>query len=392
MLKIIASQQTALKWDWALQSSEQPPNHVVKCVVNKELMIDRAVLAPDGKHAQVFFNPALSIKLNGIANVWESGYLWIAHWPKLMEMFADKPATDPGIWANALTWQGWLKAYPKAIGKATAQPKIQPTIQVLTETWLKTEPIDSTKLTPLQKSLIQPGALGCEVIGSQAGHARLKMMDGSIKWIFNQHFSGQESAAKLAAPSTGFCVDHGTLVKAIGAVAADCIPASEIEMIAKSLEENGAKFGVGTKLQVAHFVSQTAHESGGYQYLEEIGDDNYFNANYDFRDDLGNINAGDGAKYCGRGCVQTTGRANYKSLSEELKDPSILTNPEQVSEYPLAMVSSLAWWRRNKMVEADRGVSEADIIAVTRVVNGGTNGLNQRIEHTRVVAKILGLG
>jgi putative chitinase len=269
-----------------------------------------------------------------------------------------------------------------------------PSINVTQETWLKTEPIDSSKLSDSQKLKIKPGTLICTVIGSQAGHARVKMPDGSLRYIFNKHFSGQEAECKLSAPvgKTGnFCIDHATLVKAIGAVAADSIPDSEIEMIACALEKYGPDFGVNSKLQVCHLLGQAAHESSGFLFLEEIGDDDYFNSNYDFRDDLGNIYAGDGALFCGRGIIQLTGRNWYKKFSEEMRDPEILSKPSKVGQYPLALGSALFWWKRNKMVEADKGVSESDIITVSRIVNGGDNGRECRIEKTTKVAKILGL-
>jgi putative chitinase len=401
MFKITANQATSLKWDWALQSHEQPPNHVIKCVfkdgVGKTLTIENAELAPDGKHAKVYFQ-TLNVTLNGVVTPWKSGYLYIPHWPKLQELFPANPPANSAVWGSeTLEWKPWLKAYSLAI-KPAAQPVTKaaglPSINVTQETWLKTAPIDSSKLSDSQKLKIKPGTLICTVIGSQASHARVKMPDGSLRYIFNKHFSGQEAECKLSTPvgKTGnFCIDHATLVKAIGAVAADSIPDSEIEMIACALEKYGPDFGVNSKLQACHLLGQAAHESAGFVFLEEIGDDDYFNSNYDFRDDLGNIYAGDGALFCGRGIIQLTGRNWYKRFSEEMKDPEILSKPSKVGEYPLALGSALFWWKRNEMVEADRGVSESDIVAVTKIVNGGTHGLVDRIEKTLKLAKILGI-
>jgi lysozyme len=151
MLKITASQETSLKWDWALQASEQIPAHVIRCpmrkssgeilpagskdkdAIGKTLTIDRAVLAPDKKHAQVFFNPPANIKLNGIVTVWPSGYLFIAHWPALISMFeaeikgAPKMVGNAAIWdESALDWKGWLSAYAKAMSGGPANSTAQP--------------------------------------------------------------------------------------------------------------------------------------------------------------------------------------------------------------------------------------------------------------------------
>ena len=110
MIRITAKQQTALKWE-----TTQPSSHVIKCVSGKQLIIDRAILAPDGKHAQVFFAPPLTITLGGVAKVWPSGYLWIEHWPELIAMFSAPPPAS--LWGpETMNWKPWLKAYSLAIG------------------------------------------------------------------------------------------------------------------------------------------------------------------------------------------------------------------------------------------------------------------------------------
>jgi putative chitinase len=203
---------------------------------------------------------------------------------------------------------------------------------------------------------------------------------------------GRATTAPPAATGS-YCVDRATLRKCIAAVAADCVSAAEIDGITDALIANGAKFNVGTKLQVCHFLGQVAHESGAFMYTEEIGDYDYFESNYGIavRDDLGNEVEGDGAKYSGKGLIMTTGLGNYKKLAAKMNNPAIVSNPELLAKYPLALIAGLSWWQDNKMVEADRGVSEADILAVTKVVNGGTNGIDDRIDKTLAVAKILGL-
>jgi putative chitinase len=274
--------------------------------------------------------------------------------------------------------------------KSDAAPTEQPTIEIIADTLLKHEPIGGDQLSADQKTTLKSGTkLPCKVIGTQSGHARLQMPDGTIRYVFNKHFKGQESAPK----GGDFCVDRATLRKAVEAIAGPSVTNAEIDGLTDSLIAEGAKYTVGTKLQICHFLGQVAHESGGFLYTEEIGDDAYFEDNYGIavRSDLGNEKPGDGAKYHGYGLIQTTGLANVKKLAAKIGRPEIIDRPELIAEYPLALVSALSWWQDNKMVEADRGIAELDIVAVTKVVNGGTNGLQDRIDKTLAIANVLGV-
>jgi putative chitinase len=70
--------------------------------------------------------------------------------------------------------------------------------------------------------------------------------------------------------------------------------------------------GINTCKRVAAFVAQTAHESGNYQFMEELASGKA----YEGRRDLGNTRPGDGVKYKGRGAIQVTGRVNYEAISK----------------------------------------------------------------------------
>jgi putative chitinase len=142
------------------------------------------------------------------------------------------------------------------------------------------------------------------------------------------------------------------------------------------------RYDITTPQRMRHFLSQTAHESGGGRYKKELAS----GAAYEFRDDLGNDEVGDGPKYKGAGYIQLTGKYNYLRLSEYLDDPQVMDGVDYVAEnYPFT--SAGYWWMDNEMNELiDNG---ADVLAVTRRINGGTNGLADRHHYYDICLKVI---
>lgn len=137
-----------------------------------------------------------------------------------------------------------------------------------------------------------------------------------------------------------------------------------------------AKNGITSKNEVAAFLSQIATETGNLKWLEEIAS----GAAYEGRRDLGNTQPGDGRRFKGRGLIQLTGRANYERFAKYAGRPDIMQNPQLVSQDPtLAVQSAIFYWNTRKGLReaAQRG----DIDKVSRLVNGGTNGLKERREN-----------
>lgn len=133
------------------------------------------------------------------------------------------------------------------------------------------------------------------------------------------------------------------------------------------------KNGINTRLRLAMFFAQIDHESGGFKYLKELGNDAYF-SKYEGRNDLGNTQKGDGLRFKGRGYIQVTGRFNYTQISKDL-NIDYLNNPEWLEREADAMISALWYWnKRNLNKHADVG----DLKGATRVINGGYNGLADR--------------
>ena len=142
------------------------------------------------------------------------------------------------------------------------------------------------------------------------------------------------------------------------------------------------RYEITTPQRIRHFLSQTAHESGGGRYKKELASGEA----YEFRDDLGNDEVGDGPKYKGAGYIQLTGKYNYLRLSQYLNDPQVMNGVEYVAEnYPFT--SAGYWWMDNDMNELiDSG---ADVLAVTRRVNGGTNGLADREKYHAICLEVI---
>src|SRR3954463_13089870 len=134
--------------------------------------------------------------------------------------------------------------------------------------------------------------------------------------------------------------------------------------------------GIDTPLRLCHFMAQLAHESAHFQVTREFAS----GAAYEGRKDLGNTHPGDGKRYRGRGLIQTTGRTNYQEAAADIKKmdsaaPDFEADPEALEEFPWALLSAISFWRRKKInAAADRD----DVVAVTKLINGGTNGLDER--------------
>jgi len=148
------------------------------------------------------------------------------------------------------------------------------------------------------------------------------------------------------------------------------LSASKAEAVAPHLNAAMAEADINTPERQAMFIAQLAHESGGFHYMEEIAS----GAAYEGRTDLGNTQPGDGERYKGRGYIQVTGRHNYTEAGRALgldlvNNPELAAQPENA-----ARIAAWYWESRGINAAADAG----DFTQVTRLINGGTNGLADR--------------
>ena len=142
------------------------------------------------------------------------------------------------------------------------------------------------------------------------------------------------------------------------------------DLYAGPLNDAMTEFEINTKARQAAFIAQIGHESGQLRYVRELAS----GSAYEGRKDLGNKMPGDGVKYKGRGLIQITGKANYVALMMAL-GINCLEYPE-VLEEPVNASRSAAWfWKTHGLNElADQG----NFLAITKRINGGTNGLEDR--------------
>lgn len=151
------------------------------------------------------------------------------------------------------------------------------------------------------------------------------------------------------------------------------------------------RFQINTRLRMAAFIAQVGHESGQFRYVKELGGDQYL-SKYDtgtLAKRLGNTPEadGDGQKYRGRGLIQVTGRDNYLACSKALfGDDRLLRTPELLEQAEWAAKSAAWFWNsRNLNALADAG----NFVGVTRRINGGLNGLDEREAFYEAALKVM---
>lgn len=132
------------------------------------------------------------------------------------------------------------------------------------------------------------------------------------------------------------------------------------------------EYNITTLSRIRHFISQCSHESGGGKWTKELADGNAYN----WRQDLGNTQYGDGPKFKGGGYIQLTGRYNYTQFANAMGDQNIVNIGVDYVAQNYPWTSAGFWWHRNGMnALCDTNPS---VEQVTRRVNGGYNGLADR--------------
>lgn len=134
-------------------------------------------------------------------------------------------------------------------------------------------------------------------------------------------------------------------------------------------------------LRLAHFMGQCGHESGGFRFMEEIAS----GAAYEGRADLGNTQPGDGRRFKGRGPIQLTGRANYRRVGRMI-GIDLERHPEIVSHPSIGLLVGCVYWNDRKLnAKADAD----DLLGLTKAINGGTNGLEDRRRRTAQAKELI---
>ena len=142
------------------------------------------------------------------------------------------------------------------------------------------------------------------------------------------------------------------------------------ELLAATLES----FDISTRLRIAHFLAQTCHETAGFRTTEEFATGQA----YEGRIDLGNTKPGDGRRFKGRGLLQLTGRANYRQFGATL-GMDLENDPELAAEPGTSLRIACVYWRLHKI---NALCDSDDLLGVTKAINGGLNGLDDRRQLT----------
>jgi putative chitinase len=147
-----------------------------------------------------------------------------------------------------------------------------------------------------------------------------------------------------------------------------------------------AKLGLNKLHRLAQFICQIMHEAGRFRYDRELWGPTPAQKRYDTRTDLG---------YRGRAGIQITGKANYIYFTNWAKErfanaPDFVKNPDAVNTDPWEGLAAVWYWERNKInAAADLG----DVNRVTKIINGGQNGLSDRRRlYVRTALVLLGYG
>jgi predicted chitinase len=171
-------------------------------------------------------------------------------------------------------------------------------------------------------------------------------------------------------------------------------PAAKREAVLPFLQAAMTEFAIESPARLAAFLAQLAHESGQFRFMEEIWGPTAAQRRYEpvstLATNLGNTEVGDGKRFKGRGPIQITGRANYRRFGD-LLGTDLVANPARAALPELAFrIAGLFWSKKGLNELADRATPDA-FREITRRINGGFNGLEDRQKFYAVARNVLGV-
>ena len=204
-------------------------------------------------------------------------------------------------------------------------------------------------------------------------------------------------------------------VKSVGGLKLEGLRGHIPDAVIAQIPDTASKFEINTPLRLAHFLAQCGHESGGFRLTKENLNysakglngtfKKYFptldsavpyerkpekiaNKVYGGRMGNGPESSGDGAKFCGRGYIQLTGKDNYTAFGKSINE-DMSANPDKVAS-SYALLSAAWFFNKNGLHKmADGGASVDTVKAITKRVNGGYIGIDDRIKHFNEYYKLL---
>ena len=172
------------------------------------------------------------------------------------------------------------------------------------------------------------------------------------------------------------------------------IPAARREAFLPFLQAAMTEFAIESPARAAAFLAQLAHESGQFRFMEEIWGPTAAQRRYEpastLATNLGNSEVGDGRRFKGRGPIQITGRANYRRFGD-LLGADLVSEPARAALPEIAFrIAGLYWAKKGLNELADRATDDA-FREITRRINGGFNGLEDRRKFYAVARTVLGV-
>jgi predicted chitinase/tetratricopeptide (TPR) repeat protein len=388
--KIKATIKTYLKKQ-PIDSSQLGENEKKEVPVGAEYKILKHSQESDGHYL---------VELDYGQGIW---YVWSDHWylpwehkilssvPQSSKNGSAREAIDQLSRMSAIssTNRGTLKAAAtRSIQRSATATKVEPEnwviappntiIKATTKTYLKKQPIDSSDLGENEKKEVPVGREYKVLKYSEEidGHCLVELDYGAGIWYLwsdHWHLPWQKSSkdngrSSVSAPESS---QHQGVNLVTRQQAESVYGRKMSDKQFNDLNSCLQRFEINTVPRIRHFLSQTAHESGGLRWMEEIAS----GSAYEGRPDLGNTSPGDGRKYKGAGVIQLTGRHNYQKFADFIKDQKVMQGHSYVAQvYPFT--SAGFWWKNNNMnALCDRG---GTVKEVTKRVNGGYNGLSDR--------------
>lgn len=169
--------------------------------------------------------------------------------------------------------------------------------------------------------------------------------------------------------------------------------AANLKSVLASLEQYGADVGLDLPHRQAHYLAQLMHESGSFKWDQEIWGPTPAQKRYDTRTDLGNTPEidGDGHLYRGRGAIQITGKSNYGQFRDWCRaqgydSPDFAAKPDLVNTDPWEGLAPIWYWTTRHL---NKWADQNDIETITKRINGGKNGLADRIDYYGRIALVL---
>ncbi len=246
-------------------------------------------------------------------------------------------------------------------------------IKALTDTFLKKSPDQASEL-PTTLKLPVPTGKTYPVVSYQpaaSDHYKIELDYEAGTWyVFTDHWDlGWEDTLEDDRDVYEEFLTESNLRQIMPGATTD-----DIRTYTSPINRVLYDFDIATSTRAAAFIAQIAHESGQLRYKEEMASGDA----YEGRRDLGNVRPGDGRRYKGRGLIQLTGRANYRQAGQALNLP-LEDDPLMVVRDPYlnAAVAGWYWQSRDINSAADRN----DFQLVTRLINGGLNGYQDRLNY-----------